>query len=230
MSVEERVLSYLRVNPGATPREVADALGISLVSVRIAINRLRELGYVIRSSKGGYVVRVSQELPTPTDIISNTQSITRDVQQSTENVGFNSIIKLVNELSNKISELEGRVGRLEKEVNYIKRSLPKIPSKHVGSEGSDKLISTLKLRNILSINEVREIISKPLEEYVREGRVVVINDLVVSSEFLKNFKSKFPIKVSEINKLSPEELKLLEALVRTNQAYLYSGIEYRLLD
>ena len=222
MSVEERVLSYLRVNPGATPREVADALGISLVSVRIAINRLRELGYVIRSSKGGYVVRVSQELPTPTDIISNTQS--------TENVVFDSIIKLVNELSSKISELEGRVGRLEKEVNYIKRSLPKIPSKHVGSEGSDKLISTLKLRSILSVNEVREIISKPLEEYVREGKVVVVNDLVVSSEFLKNFKSKFPIKVSEINKLSPEELKLLEALVRSNQAYLYSGVEYRLLD
>jgi biotin operon repressor len=227
MSVEDRVLSYLKVNPGATPREIADALGISLASVRIAINRLRELGYVIRSSKGGYVVRVSQELPTPTEIVSNTRSTVQDSQQG---IGFDSIIKLLNELSSKVNELEGRVGKLEKEVNYIKKSLPKIPSKHVEGECSDKLLSTLKLRNILSINEVREIISKPLEEYVREGKVVVINDLVVSSEFLKSFKSKFPIKTSEISRLSPEELRLLEALVRSNQAYLYSGVEYRLLD
>jgi biotin operon repressor len=118
MSVEDRVLSYLRVNPGATPREIADALGISLASVRIAINRLRELGYVIRSSKGGYVVRVSQELPTPTEIVSNTRSTVQDSQQG---ISFDSIIKLLNELSSKVSELEGRVGKLEKEVNYIKK-------------------------------------------------------------------------------------------------------------
>ncbi|RLG78799.1 MAG: hypothetical protein DRO10_02110, partial [Thermoprotei archaeon] len=58
MSVDRKVLAFIKLNPGATPREIADGLGLPYNTVRGAILRLREAGYLIRSSRGGYVVRV----------------------------------------------------------------------------------------------------------------------------------------------------------------------------
>ncbi|MEM1748308.1 MAG: winged helix-turn-helix domain-containing protein [Sulfolobales archaeon] len=220
MSAEERVLSYLRVNPGATPREIADALGMSLTSVRIAINRLRELGQVIRSSRGGYVVRVSQ------DAVFNDY-----VHSTTQHPVSNDLLKIIDELVSKVSSLESRIERLESEVRLIKKSLPKMPTKRSVSGDVDKFLSTLRLRGVMSVDEVRGLtLERPLDDYVSSGKVVIVGDLVVCPDFLNSFKSKFPIKVSDINSLSSEEVKLLEALVRTNQVYLFSGVEYRILD
>ncbi len=218
MSVEDRVLNYLRANPGATPREVADALGMSLASVRVAIGRLRELGQVIRSSRGGYVVRVAESPVATYDYAHAT---------TTSTIGDN-LLKTVNELVSKVSELESRISKLEDEVKVIKKSLPKIPSRPP-SKDLDKFLSTLRLRHVMSVDEAKGLVDRPLEDYVNGGKAVIVGDLVVSPEFLDSFKSKFPIKVSSISTLSSEEAKLLEALVKTNQAYLFSGVEYRIL-
>ncbi|MEM1703924.1 MAG: winged helix-turn-helix transcriptional regulator, partial [Zestosphaera sp.] len=56
-NIYRKIIEYLKSNPGAMPREIADALGVSIGMVRIALLRLRELGYVVRSGKGGYVVK-----------------------------------------------------------------------------------------------------------------------------------------------------------------------------
>ncbi len=210
----------MRVNPGATPREVADALGVSLASVRIAINRLRELGQVIRSSKGGYVIRVSQDVATAYDYI----------RSSALHIANDDLLKTINELVSKVSDLESRVRRLEDEVKLVKKSLPRIPVRPSTSGDVDLLLSALKLRGVMSVDEIKELISKPLDDYVNNKKVVIVGDLVVHPDFLKAFKSKFPIKVSSTNSLSSEEVKLLEALIKTNRAYLFSGIEYRVLD
>ncbi|MEM0454115.1 MAG: helix-turn-helix domain-containing protein [Sulfolobales archaeon] len=221
MNTEEKVLSYLRTHPGATPREVADALGIGLTSVRIAINRLRELGYVIRSSRGGYVVRIATNNVTPYDNAIN-------LKQHSDN---NELLKTINELVNKVDELEARIRKLEDDVKYIRKSLPKISVKTMRSDKDlDKLLSTLKLRGIISLSEARELANKPLEDYINSGEILVIADSVVYPDLLNSFRSKFPIKVSSINNLSNEEVKLLEALIKSNQVYLFSGIEYRFLD
>lgn len=220
MSVEERVLSYLRVNPGATPREIADALGMSLTSIRIAINRLRELGQVIRSSRGGYVVRVSQ------DVVLNDY-----VRSPAQHSVSEDLLKTIDELISKVSGLESRIEKLESEVRLIKKSLPKMPTKRTASGEADRFLSTLRLRGVMSVSEVRGLLlERPLDDYVSSGKAVVVGDLVVCPDFLNSFKSKFPIKVSDINSLSDEEVKLLEALVKANQVYLFSGIEYRILD
>lgn len=52
--IEERVLAYLREHPGASPREVADALGEPLQRIRAAIARLRDRGLVARGEEGHY--------------------------------------------------------------------------------------------------------------------------------------------------------------------------------
>lgn len=210
----------MKVNPGATPREIADALGMSLTSIRIAINRLRELGRVIRSSRGGYVVRVSQ------DAVLNDY-----VRSPAQHPASEDLLKTIDELISKVSGLESRIERLESEVRLIKKSLPRMPTKRSAGGEVDKFLSTLRLRGVMSVSEVRGLLlERPLDDYVSGGKVVVVGDLVVCPDFLNSFKSKFPIKVSDINSLSDEEVKLLEALVKANQVYLFSGIEYRILD
>ncbi|MCS7107848.1 MAG: winged helix-turn-helix transcriptional regulator [Sulfolobales archaeon] len=221
MTAEERVLDYLKTHPGATPREVADALGMSLTSVRIAINRLRELGQVVRGSRGGYLVRVGADVIFPHDHLSNTALHTRE----------GNISQKINELLTKVSDLEVRVRKLEDDVKYIKKSIPKMPARHPSlNKNLDKLLSTVKSRGVITVNEALELTDKPLENYISREKVILIGDLLVHPEFLSSFKSKFPIKVSDINSLSDGELKLLEALIKTNQVYLFSGLEYRFLD
>lgn len=220
MSIEDRVLNYLRSNPGATPREIADALGVSLASVRVAINRLRELGYVIRSSKGGYVPRVSQDTVVTYDY----------TRSSTSYIVGDDLLKTVNELVSKVGELEGRVRRLEDEVKLIKKSLPRISTKPSTSSDADAFLSALKLRGVMGVDEFRKLTNKPLDDYINSKKVILIGDLVVHPDFLETFKSKFPIKVSDTSSLSNDELRLLETLIKTNRVYLFSGIEYRILD
>jgi len=54
--LEERVLAYLREHQGARPREIADALGESLATIRRALTRLRDAGLVTRGEEGRYYV------------------------------------------------------------------------------------------------------------------------------------------------------------------------------
>ncbi len=219
MSIEERVLSYLKNNPGATPREIADAIGVSLASVRAAINKLRESGLVIRSSRGGYVARVSSDLNTVEYPAS---------KRAARGFSIDDLTNVVNDLLAKIDELSERVAKLEGEIKFIKKSLPDIRVKSSKNGDNDKLLTALELRHLLPINEALKLSSKTLEEYVSSGKVAVIDELVVSLKFLNKFKSKLPIKVGEVDKLSSEERRLLDALIKAGHVYLYSGVEYRL--
>jgi len=231
LSVEERVLEYLRGNPGATPREIADALGTSLASVRVALNRLRELGYVIRSSRGGYVVRVAQQ---PVITYSASTPTAPRVEGGSTGTAGQDLMRVINELVAKVSELSERVSKLEGEVRYIKKSLPFINNRRGVSRasegGGDQVNSILKLRGVITVEEFKSLTSKPIDHYINSNKVVVIDNLVVEPNFLKKFKSRFPIKVSEVGRLSPEEQKLLEAMVKLGHAYLHSGMEYRVVE
>jgi len=91
--VDRKVLAFLKNNPGATPREVADALGLPYNVVRHALLRLREAGYVIRSSRGGYLVRVG--FPTLDDV-EVTQS--RESNDQRPGVSVAELIGVIEEL------------------------------------------------------------------------------------------------------------------------------------
>ena len=52
--LERRLLAYLLEHQGSSPREIADALGEPLSRVRVALQRLRDLGLVQRGEEGHY--------------------------------------------------------------------------------------------------------------------------------------------------------------------------------
>jgi len=59
---------------------------------------------------------------------------------------------------------------------------------------------------------------------------VRIGSLVVDSTFYHEFKSRFPLKVSDIDKLTTYEKLLLEEMRREALVILHAGKEYRLVS
>lgn len=226
-SVERRVLSYLKSNPGATPREVADALGIPYRVVRVAIMRLRESGYVVRSSRGGYLVRVG--LPATDD-----STVSKGGASDSSSVSVAELVSLIESLRGEIEELKARVGRLEQELNLLKKALPSLKSKEAPMKErapvQDPLLATLKGRGLIRLGEARRLAVRNISEYVNDGKVVPVGEYLVDPEFLSRFKQRFPLRVSEVRNLSDVERTLLNALIKEGLVYLYAGREYRLIE
>ncbi len=217
--VDRRILMFLKNNPGATPREVADALGLPYNTVRRAILRLREAGYVVRSSRGGYLVRVGAPLSSVTTLSSDTHA-----------GGGAELLKVLKELEGikeELRTLRNRVDRLEQEINLIKKGI-KIEKPRPVSE--DPLLAALRNRGIIRMSEARKLASKPLTTYINDGQATPIGEYLVSQEMLESFKRRFPIKLSNVSNLSKEERSLLDAMIKEGMVYLHAGREYRLIS
>ena len=213
------VLAFIRDNPGVTPREIADALGMPLWEVRRIIYRLREEGYVVRSSKG-YVARVAPP---------STYGIT--LKGAEENYAV--LTNEVNELRRELQDLKARVEKLEEQIRELLIGLQRRrgqPSIEKGGKGGDRLIAEVKEIGIVPISRARAIASSPLETYVARGDVAIVGQYVVDPEFLERFRKKFPLPVTMARKLSSGEKMLLDELMREGRVYLYAGREYRLVE
>ncbi len=208
MSVDQKVLTYIKDNPGATPREIADALGLPLSSVRAAIMRLREAGYIIRQSRGGYVVRVAL----PPGIVGEGR-----IEE------FEELVNMIKDLGRKVEEISKRLSRLEAEVKALKAT----SIRKGGVE--DELIRKLSEDKVVQIEVARRLAKGSLQSYIDSGQVVYISGYIVQKEFFEEFKRKFPIKLSEVKNLPEAEKILLQAMVREGMVYLYGGREYRLV-
>lgn len=230
MSVDRKVLAYIKSNPGATPREIADALGLPYNVVRYALLRLREAGYLIRSSRGGYVVRVAlpsgldEELEAPVPVGT---SVTR---QETVKPEIEGVIEVIKELKGAVDELRKRVDRLEKELNLLKRGIEPSNVKRQRREEKDPLIAELDRRGVVSLSEARNLARGALDHYIRKGVAVPVGDVIASPKFLDLFKKKFPLRLSDVKKLPPGEKELLDAMIREGMVYLHGGREYRLIE
>jgi len=236
---------YLKNNPGATPREIADALGISLNLVRALLRKLRESGYIMKSSRGGYVVRITK---LHEESVENSvgEEVAIDISKSPRSeVMISDVARevrdLIKKLMSEIESLRERVGRIEYEINILKKSLQassnlrrhEVPSegKVKGKEGTDdKLLEELKSRKILSIEEAKSLTYKSLEFYITQGYAVPISNYIVLKEFYEEVKKKFPIKVTEVRNLTNEERMVLDAMIREGMVYLHGGREYRLIE
>jgi DNA-binding MarR family transcriptional regulator len=224
LSVDRKVLAFIKENPGANPREIADALGIPYSSVRSAILRLREAGYLIRSSKGGYIVRSA--LPSGLDEELG-------VTPSRESIGgteLRELAKGLRELRELIDDLRGRVERLEHEINILKAGLK--PQRRVERKASpgNKLLEVLEEHGAIKASEAVKLAGGTLEPYIRGGKVALIGSLAVSTDFLNAFKKRFPLKVSEVGRLTPSEKELLDVMIREGIVYLHGGREYRIIE
>jgi len=213
------VLAFIRDNPGVTPREIADALGMPLWDVRKIIYKLREEGYVVRSSKG-YVARVA---PPSTYGIS--------LKGSEDS--YSLIKDEVNQLRKELQDLKARVEKLEAQLRELFIGIQG-KRRQAGHEkivrGGDRLLSELKEIGVVPISRAKAIASFPVETYVARGDAVIIGQYVVDPGFLEAFKRKFPLPVTMARKLSSSEKMLLDELMREGRVYLYAGREYRLVE
>ena len=225
MSADRKVLAFIKENPGVTPREIADALGLPYNAVRAALMRLREAGYLIRSSKGGYVVRAA--LPSGLEDELRTSSVSL---RTSSTAGIEHLINEVEELRNYVSDLRERVERLEKELIIIKKGLQSKPSEAGTKKVMDKLLRALEEKKVIRASEALKLTDKPLEAYVRGGKAVIIGNLIASARFFEGFRRKFPLKVSEVKSLTWVERELLETMVREGIVYLHGGREYRIIE
>ncbi|MCC6046601.1 MAG: winged helix-turn-helix transcriptional regulator [Desulfurococcaceae archaeon] len=222
MSVEQRILRYLRENPGATPRAIADALGISLTQVRVVLNRLRDLGYVTRVPGGGYYARAMQSPANASEV---------EVEGTSATPTPTGVLDVVKGLESEVRELRQRLEKLEKEVRELRiavESLGRTRVQQSQEQLQDRFTKEVKARKVLKLSEALAIASKPLDEYVKAGVVKVFADLVVDREFFEEFSRKFPIKKAQLNELSDMERELLNSLIKEGLVYLYGGREYRL--
>ncbi len=238
MSVDKKIIAFLKNNPGATPREIADALGIPLNLVRVLLTRLRESGYVMKSSRGGYVVRVTKLHEAE---VSEEELRVHDVMGA-EKTSHETLTDILNALRKEIDELKKRISKIESELSIIRKSIKERPYIEVKPrlseikgevkerEEEDKLISELRSRKVLSIDEARRLAIKSLETYFTQGIIIPISNYVVLKEFYDEMKRKFPIKITDVGKLSREERLVLDALIKEGMVYLHGGREYRLIE
>ncbi|MCS7098733.1 MAG: winged helix-turn-helix transcriptional regulator, partial [Sulfolobales archaeon] len=165
MSVESRVIRYLKENPGATPRLIADALGLSISQVRLALSKLRDSGYVVRIPGEGYYVRASID--------------SRDLEVAEADYGLKSrkeeggnLTQLIERIRETVDGLASRVDRLEKEVKEVRLVLEaltkanqeaKLRPSATSEVREDPVVKELKNRKIMKVSEVLAIATKPLE-------------------------------------------------------------------
>ncbi|OYT52425.1 MAG: hypothetical protein B6U76_09855 [Desulfurococcales archaeon ex4484_217_2] len=245
MSLERRILAFLKENPGANAREIAEALGVSYSRVQSALYRLREKGIIIKTGFG-YAISSLKEPFTSygegfeekrVSIASDKlMEVLRNFKKLEEKL--NTLLAEYHRLDDDIKSVTERVNTLQKELESLKRKVNEVYEimktfhirwKEKKNVLEDRLISELKREGVIDISIARNLALKSIEEYVRSGTVVVVSSLVVSKEFYEEFKKKFPIPKEQVRKLSEKEKMLLRALVDEGLAYLHRGIEYRLV-
>lgn len=236
-SIYKKIIEYLRSNPGATPREIADTLGVSIGMIRVALLRLRESGYVVKSVKGGYFVKsgvrdlsafsgpreggsgvTAREGPESwrTQAVggSNTVRSTLESELGAVKNELKDLREVVNTLSERIAKLEEEFNLLMKSLKTERKAREAEPAKVL--EGSFMRIEEARSRGF------------SVDSLVRSGDYLIVGNYIVSHDFLEDFRRKFPISLKDAKNLTREERELLDAMVSEGLAYLHAGREYRL--
>jgi len=241
-SLYEKVLKYLIENPGATPREIADNIGVSISTVRKILYKLRDRGLVRRGETGYIATKVNIENIKYTENFTtittekaqhNTRTYTQEKQNIIEHIdtmNHKRLYEIISKITKMLNELSAKVNTLEKEVEELRKILRNQDVSDKQIRTKDKLSLIIKNRKIMPINEVLGYLSKPLEEYVNNGVVIILGNHVIDKEFYESFKSKFPLKIDSIKELTNKEKILLKLLIEEGLIYLHAGREYRLTE
>ncbi len=236
-----RILEFLRENPGASIKDIAGYLGVSVNLARAVVYRLRSSGLVekvgntyILTPLGERIFsreksRVKEKLAAKTEVQAKVegakpQEYVKEASRGEEEA------RRIEEASTEdfrglIEKLESKLKLIEREVAEVKRELEVL--KRMTSV--KKKVEAKLSKPVMSFIEAEKEFGPEVKSLVYTGKAVVIGSLIVDKEFYEEFKRRFPIKKSEVNNLSIHERMLLEELVRTGQAYLYCGREYRII-
>jgi DNA-binding Lrp family transcriptional regulator len=226
-NIDKLVLSYLQKHPYSKPREIADGLGFSIVTVRYSLLRLRERGLVVRTSKG-YIARSQARKEIQQE---------RAAEQTYAPQGEADISKEIGELKERVTELEKtledaleNLSKLEKELSELKVFIKALQTVEKPQRQRDQFLEILSQEKLMTIAEARKEVSKhmeSLEYYIDRGDVVVVGDFIVDKQFYESLISRMPIKVDEINALSAKEKILVEAMISEGIVYIDKGKEIK---
>ncbi len=231
-SVEDMVLAYLKENPGSNPRKIADALGLSLTKVRVALLRLRDRGQVVRTSRG--YVAVAQPRDLEAYQVRGPPVSQAGIKAAEASSRLDALEKRMSVLEARLDALEERLGMVADELEKLREALRRRGGEDPGLRRTRprvrELRELLEERKVIPLDEARRhAISRSLKDYLDSGEAVVLGGLVVEKRFYDEFRSRFPIPVGEVSRLTREEKMLLEAMVSEGLAYLHAGREYRLI-
>lgn len=241
----QRLLEALKENPGITIKELATLLSANASRVKATTYRLKSLGYVEKVGKG-YVITDRglkflehvQKLKFRTgvskggDTTSNheksliveckppfTEKPATDLQQ--QQLDTNAL-HAVNSIFEKLKEIEKRLLLLEAQVKSLERAITTMQKKPE--------ITRVPEAPVMHYNEAVLKHGPTIDKMLDEKRLIRVGSLVVDAEFYTLFRSKFPIKLVDVDKLLPQERLLLEEMRREALVVLYSGKEYRLVE
>ncbi len=237
--IDKTILEYLRKHPNSKPREIADSLGFSIVAVRSSLYRLRERGYVARTSRG-YIAKSSQDRR-----IVSEYSEERISKEAQENLlkdltnlrnDVNEIIDRVSEIERTLQDFGETITKLEKQYSELRVLIRNLQSLYELSHRripSDPFISKLSSEKILSLSEARKYASEGLgglDKYIESGVALIIGRFVVSKEFYDNVVSMLPMEADKLNELGAKEKILIETLINEGYAYIDPSHVIRLLE
>ncbi|MEL9908492.1 MAG: winged helix-turn-helix domain-containing protein [Desulfurococcus sp.] len=135
--------------------------------------------------------------------------------------------KRLRELEVKIKDLDARLTSLENFAREVVKHHDMV--QHAGSQSSGEGQYVIETP-VMNVNEAQSRLGPLLDKYLLEGRLIRIGALIVDHVFYEEFKKKFPIKASEVSRLSNLEKTLLNEMRNEMLVILYAGKEYRLVN
>jgi DNA-binding MarR family transcriptional regulator len=242
-----RVLEALYKNPGLSAKELSELLGVSVEKTRSVLYKLKSSGFVEKAGRG-YVLtergvrfleylekskrpaRCESAEGAAGETTRTREEAAREVAPSPltpESRGGEVVTpahaNALEELRKRIEVLEKRLEDLERTVRDLERALQ---ARQKRAESSGFLEEPVMFYS----DAVSRYGQALVERLISEGRVKRVGVLLVDSEFYREFRAKFPIKVQDVDKLSHHEKVLLDEMRREAMVVLFAGREYRLVE
>lgn len=244
-----RVLEALYKNPGLSAKELSELLGVSVEKTRGVLYRLKSSGFIEKAGRGYMLTergvrfleyleksrrpaqRESAEgVAGKTETTRTSEEVAREVAPSPltpESRGGEVVTpahaNALEELRKRIEVLEKRLEDLERTVRDLERALQ---ARQKRAESSVFLEEPVMFYS----DAVGRYGQALVERLISEGRVKRVGVLLVDSEFYREFRAKFPIKIQDVDKLSHHERVLLDEMRREAMVVLFAGREYRLVE
>jgi Mn-dependent DtxR family transcriptional regulator len=241
-----RVLEAISKNPGLSVKELSEILGVNVEKARGLLYKLKSSGLIEKAGRG-YVltergtkfleylekskrtaITGEKETPVEEHLEARGEAISERVvgvsgAESAGKVLEGGLSEVsVDQLKSKLEELEKRVEVLERAVRDLERAV----------QAKQRKPENLALEEpIMFFNDaVNKYGQAYVEKLISEGRVKRIGMLIVDTVFYSEFRSKFPIRVQDADKLSHHERLLLDEMRREAMVVLFAGREYRLVE
>jgi len=252
-----KILLYLRENPGASLKSIAQAFNMDLVTARNIIYRLKSGGYVektgsgyILTSKGEWFVsnivlkkseateRSEQKEVVEAEVREQSAAETAETgaQQARESVSVAGQAGLERDLLSRVEALEKEVAHLKEALEKLAQEVSELRSSLQAAKRHQQVkreevvaVAEAMPKPIMELSEAERVLGAKLTELIRDKKVEVFGRILVDKQFFENFKKKLPIPVDEVDsRLDPYEKLLFDILRREGFIIQRSGV-YTLL-